>query len=96
MPEGWRDELNLSGDELAFYDALEVNDSAVAVLGDGTLLTIARELVDTIRNNLTIDGTVREIVQAKLRVIVKRILRKYGYPPTSIRMRQRPCWNRQR
>ena len=75
------DELNLSEEELAFYDALEVNDSAVAVLGDETLRTIARELVDTVRNNLTIDWTLRESVQAKLRVIVKRILRKYGYPP---------------
>ncbi|MCK4459485.1 MAG: DUF3387 domain-containing protein, partial [Methanosarcinales archaeon] len=67
------DELNLSEEELAFYDALEVNDSAVAVLGDETLRTIARELVDTVRNNLTIDWTLRESVQAKLRVIVKRI-----------------------
>jgi len=75
------DELNLSEEELAFYDALEVNDSAVAVLGDETLRTIARELVDTVRNNLTIDWTLRESVQAKLRVMVKRILRKYGYPP---------------
>ncbi|KAF5416895.1 MAG: hypothetical protein C5S48_01530 [Candidatus Methanogaster sp.] len=75
------DELNMSEEELAFYDALEVNDSAVAVLGDETLRTIARELVDTIRNNLTIDWTLRESVQAKLRVMVKRILRKYGYPP---------------
>ena len=75
------DKLNLSEEELAFYDALEVNDSAVAVLGDETLRTIARELVDTVRNNLTIDWTLRESVQAKLRVIVKRILRKYGYPP---------------
>lgn len=71
----------MSEEELAFYDALEVNDSAVAVLGDETLRTIARELVDTIRNNLTIDWTLRESVQAKLRVMVKRILRKYGYPP---------------
>jgi type I restriction enzyme R subunit len=75
------DELNMSEAELAFYDALEVNDSAVAVLGDETLRTIARELVDTIRNNLTIDWTLRESVQAKPRVMVKRILRKYGYPP---------------
>ena len=61
------EELNLSDEELAFYDALEVNNSAVAVLGDETLRTIARELVDTIRNNLTIDWTLRESVQAKLR-----------------------------
>ena len=73
--------LNLSEDELAFYDALEVNDSAVKVLGEPTLTHIARELVDTVRKNVTIDWTVRESVRAQLRVIVKRILRKYGYPP---------------
>jgi len=75
------DQLNLSEDEIAFYDALEVNDSAVKVLGDDTLKNIARELVETVRNNATIDWTVRETVRAKLRVMVKRILRKYGYPP---------------
>jgi type I restriction enzyme R subunit len=75
------EELDLTSDELAFYDALEVNDSAVKVLGDETLRTIARELVETVRKNVTIDWTVKESVRAKLRVIVKRILRKYGYPP---------------
>jgi type I restriction enzyme R subunit len=75
------EQLGLTKDELAFYDALEVNDSAVKVLGDETLRTIARELVETVRNNVTIDWTVKESVRAKLRVIVKRILRKYGYPP---------------
>jgi type I restriction enzyme R subunit len=74
-------ELGLSEDEVAFYDALEVNDSAVKVLGDVTLKTIARELVETVRRNTTIDWTVRENVRAHLRVLVKRILRKYGYPP---------------
>ena len=73
--------LGLNDDELAFYDALEVNDSAVKVLGDDTLKTIARELVETVRRNVTIDWTVKESVRARLRVIVKRILRKYGYPP---------------
>jgi type I restriction enzyme R subunit len=73
--------LHLSEDELAFYDALEVNDSAVKVLGEPTLVKIARELVETVRKNVTIDWTVRENVRAQLRVIVKRILRKYGYPP---------------
>ena len=73
--------LSLSEDEVAFYDALETNDSAVQVLGDDTLKTIARELVAAVRNNVTIDWTVRENVRAHLRVIVKRILRKYGYPP---------------
>lgn len=73
--------LGLSEDELAFYDALETNDSAVKVLGDETLREIARELVTTVRNNVTIDWTVRENVRAHLRVLVKRILKKYGYPP---------------
>lgn len=73
--------LGLSEDELAFYDALEVNDSAVKILGEPTLKTIARELVDTVKKNVTIDWTMRENVRAQLRVIVKRILRKYGYPP---------------
>jgi type I restriction enzyme, R subunit len=75
------EKLNLSEDEVAFYDALETNDSAVKVLGDETLRTIARELVQTVRNNVTIDWTLRENVRAQLRVLVKRILRKYGYPP---------------
>ena len=75
------EDLGLSEDELAFYDALEVNDSAVKVLGEPTLKTIARELVEAVRNNATIDWTVKESVRAKLRVLVKRILRKYGYPP---------------
>ncbi len=73
--------LKLSEDELAFYDALETNDSAVKVLGDDTLCAIARELVETVRNNVTIDWTLRENVRAQLRVLVKRILRKHGYPP---------------
>jgi len=68
-------------EELAFYDALEVNDSAVKVLGDETLRAIARELVETVRRNVTIDWTVKESVRAELRTMVKRILRKYGYPP---------------
>jgi type I restriction enzyme R subunit len=75
------DQLGLNEDELAFYDALEVNDSAVRVLGDECLRTIAKELVENVRKNASIDWTQRENVQAKLRVIVKRILKKYGYPP---------------
>jgi type I restriction enzyme R subunit len=71
----------LTEDELAFYDALETNDSAVKVLADETLRAIARELVETVRNNVTIDWTLRENVRAQLRVLVKRILRKHGYPP---------------
>jgi len=75
------EELGLSEDELAFYDALETNDSAVKVLGEPTLKTIARELVATVRKNVTIDRTLRENVRAQMRVLVRRILRKYGYPP---------------
>ncbi len=73
--------MGLSEDELAFYDALEVNDSAVKVLGDDTLRGIARELVASVRANVTIDWTVGENVRAQLRVLVKRILSKHGYPP---------------
>lgn len=62
-------------------DALGTNDSAVQVLGDENLRLIARELVTTVRQNVSFDWTVRENVRAKLRVLVKRILRKHGYPP---------------
>lgn len=74
-------DLGLSEDEIAFYDALEANDSAVKVLGDETLKTIAKELVKTVRKSVSIDWTLKESVQAEMRVMVKRILRKYGYPP---------------
>jgi type I restriction enzyme R subunit len=74
-------DLGMNEDEVAFYDALEVNDSAVKVLGEPTLQKIARELVESVRANTSIDWTIKESVRAKLRVIVKRILRKYGYPP---------------
>jgi type I restriction enzyme R subunit len=73
--------LNLTDDELAFYDALDAQDDAVQALGDEALRTIARELLKTIRNNVTIDWTVKENVRANLRRLVKRILRQYGYPP---------------
>ena len=73
--------LGLADDELAFYDALETNDSAVQVLGDETLRDIARELVGTVQRNVTIDWTMRENVRANLRRLVRRILRKHGYPP---------------
>ena len=75
------EQLGLSDDELAFYDALETNDSAVQVLGDETLRDIARELVETVRRNVAIDWTLRENVRAQLRVLVRRVLRKHGYPP---------------
>lgn len=73
--------LGLNEDEISFYDALEVNDSAVRILGDETLRKIAQELVAAVRRSVTIDWNVRENARAQIRVIVKRILRKYGYPP---------------
>jgi len=73
--------LGLNEDELAFYDALETSDSAVSVLGDEQLRKIARELAEKIKRNATIDWTVKESVRAKLMVLVRRTLTKYGYPP---------------
>ena len=75
------DDLGLTNDEVAFYDALETNDSAILELGDDTLKAIVKDLVKGVRNSVTIDWTVKESVRAKIRVMVKRILRKYGYPP---------------
>ncbi|URA11342.1 DUF3387 domain-containing protein [Thermospira aquatica] len=74
-------ELNLTEDEIAFYDALGVNDSAVTILGDETLRKIALELTDMLRKSVTIDWTIKESVRAQIRLKVKKILRKYGYPP---------------
>ena len=83
MREGQKrgEKLGLTDDEIAFYDALEVNDSAVKVLGEPALKTIARELVSHVRKSVTIDWTLRESAQAQIRVLVRRILRKHGYPP---------------
>ena len=75
------DDLGLSDEELAFYDALETNDSTVKVLGDETLRTIAIELVDTVRQNVSIDWTMKESARANIRRMVKRTLLKHGYPP---------------
>lgn len=75
------EKLGLTEDEIAFYDALEVNDSSVQVLGDEILKLIAQELVEKVRKSVSIDWTVRENARAQIRVMVKRILRKYGYPP---------------
>lgn len=75
------EKLGLNKDEVAFYNALEVNDSAVQVLGDTTLKEIAREIADKVRANTTIDWTIRESARAKLMVLVRRTLNKYGYPP---------------
>ena len=75
------EELGLKEEELAFYDALETNDSAVKILGDDILRAIAQELVETIRNNITVDWTLRESVRANLRIKVRQILHKHGYSP---------------
>ena len=75
------DELGLTEEELAFYDALVINDSAVEILGDQKLKEIAQELVQLVRKNVTIDWTIRLDVQANLRVLVKKTLRKHNYPP---------------
>lgn len=73
--------LGLTSDEVAFYQALEINDSAVKILGDDVLKKIAVEVAEKVRQNATIDWTIRESARAKLRTIVKRTLNKYGYPP---------------
>lgn len=75
------EDLGLTEEELAFYEALEANDSAVKVLGEPTLKRIAQDLVEAVRKNVTVDWAMRENVRARLRVMVKRILRKHGYPP---------------
>lgn len=74
-------DMGLSEDELAFYDALETNDNAVRVLGDDQLRAIAREIADKVRKNATIDFAIKETARARIMVIVRRILNKYGYPP---------------
>ncbi|MCX7207375.1 MAG: type I restriction endonuclease subunit R [Proteobacteria bacterium] len=73
--------LGLSEDEVKFYDALANNESAVRELPDETLKRIAHELTTNLRKNISVDWSQRESVRAKLRIMVKRILRKYGYPP---------------
>ena len=75
------EKLGLRVDELAFYDALHVSENAEAVLGDETLRAISRELVDSLRKSISIDWNIKESVQAAIRVRIKRILRKYKYPP---------------
>jgi type I restriction enzyme, R subunit len=71
----------LSDDELAFYDALAENESAKEVMGDEILKQIARELTDSIHKNIRIDWAIRKSVQVKMKMIIKRLLKKYGYPP---------------
>jgi len=79
--DGLAEKLKLKKDEFAFYTALEINDSAVKVLGDETLKNIAREIADKVRKNATIDWAMKESARAKLMVLVRRTLNKYGYPP---------------
>lgn len=74
-------DLGLNDDEVAFYDALAANDSAVEAMGKDSLKVIATELVTQVRKSVTIDWTLRESARAKIKVLVKRILRKHGYPP---------------
>ncbi len=82
IEESERDEsLGLSDDEVKFYDALANNEAAVLELGDEILKKIAHELTDNLRANISVDWSQRESVRAKLRIMVKRILRKYKYPP---------------
>ncbi len=75
------EDLGLSDDEIAFYDALAANESAVRAMGDDKLKVIAAELITQVRKSVTIDWTLREGARARIRVLVKRILNKYGYPP---------------
>lgn len=73
--------LGLSEDEVAFYDALAENESAVLEIGDETLRQISKELVEMLRKNTTIDWNIRESVRAKIRISIKKLLKKYKYPP---------------
>jgi type I restriction enzyme R subunit len=73
--------VGLTEEELAFYDALAANESAIEVMGDKQLAFIAHELMKMIRQNVTIDWTQKQSARAKIRVMVKRILKQYGYPP---------------
>ncbi len=75
------EDLGLNDDELAFYDALAQNASAIEVMGINELKVIATELVLNVRKSVTIDWTIRESARAKIRVMVRRILRRHGYPP---------------
>src|SRR5665213_1609372 len=75
------EKLGLTSDEIAFYDALASNDSAVQAMGDDKLRVIAAELITQVKKSVTIDWNLRESARAKIKVMVKRILNKYGYPP---------------
>jgi type I restriction enzyme R subunit len=73
--------MGLTDDEIAFYDALASNDSAVVAMGDDKLKVIAAELISQVKRSVTIDWTLRESARARIRVMVRRILNKHGYPP---------------
>ena len=75
------EDMGLTDDEIAFYDALASNDSAVQAMGDDKLKLIAAELITQVKKSVTIDWTLRESARAKIKVMVKRILNKHGYPP---------------
>ena len=75
------EEMGLSEYELAFYDALANNESAREVMGDDKLCKLAVVLVDRVKNNASIDWSIKESVRARMKVLVKRLLRQYGYPP---------------
>ena len=75
------EKTGLTEDELAFYDALAENESAKEIMGDDILKQIARDLTEAIRKNLSSDWSIRASVQAKMKMIIKRLLKRYGYPP---------------
>jgi type I restriction enzyme R subunit len=75
------EEMGLTDDEKAFYDAFAANESAMAVMGGDKLKLIASELIGQVNRSVTIDWTLRESARAEIKVMVKRILNKYGYPP---------------
>jgi type I restriction enzyme R subunit len=75
------EDLGLTDDEVAFYDALAANKSTFVAMGDDKLRVIAAELISKVRQSVTIDWTLRESARSKIKIIVKRILNKYGYPP---------------
>ncbi len=83
-------------DEVAIYDALATNESAVQAMGNSELNVIATELVSRVRNSVTIDWTVRESARARIKVMVKKILRKYGLPPDLTMKPPRMYWHRRR
>ena len=74
-------ELKLTDFEYAFYSAVAENDSAIEIMGQDKLRELAIVLTSTIRNNVSVDWTIKESARAKIRTVVKRLLRKYGYPP---------------